>query len=164
MAEYEEEQIEFAILSLVKDPLIGHIAALAANVKSIMALEKHLDGVKPNWKDFLGDSSNSESAMTNGVLTTPHADYELCQATLDQAAILSSVERALQSDVPSDIIACRQELVTDQAGLRMAVEEQQHSQRSDDERAASRRHDHGSLVKKLLEILKRKHALKPLLA
>ena len=164
MAEYEEEQIEFAILSLIKDPLIGHVAALAVNIKSIMTIEKHLDNSKPDWKDFLAGSTSNEGALTNGVLLTPHPDYELCQATLDEAAILASVERALQSNISSDIIAHRQELVTKQAGLRMAIKEQQQSQRSDEERAASRRHDHGPLVKKLLEILERKHALKPLLS
>ena len=164
MAQYEEEQIEFAILSLVKDPLGSHVATLAANIQSIMALERRLNNVEPNWKDFVAYSTTSDSTLTNGILTAPDPDYELCQATLDEAKILSSIELVLLSHVPLDIIACRQELVTRQASLRAAIKEEQQSQRSDEVRAASRRHDHGPLVKKILEILKRKKALKFLLA
>ena len=163
MAEYEEEQIEFAILGLVKDPLIGHVAALAINIKSIIALERHLDNTKPDWKDFLAYSLATEGALTEGVLINPDPDYNIDQATLDQATILSSVDKTLQSDMLSDIIACRQDLVTEQTGLRMAIKEQQQSRRADEERAANRRHDHGPLVRKLLDILEHKHALKPLL-
>ncbi len=164
MAQYEEEQIEFAILSLVKDPLVSHVAALAANIQSIMALERRLDDVEPNWKDFVAYSTTNDSTLTNGILTAPDPDYELCQATLNEAEILPSIKVLVLSDVPLDIIAGRQELVTGQASLRAAIKEEQQSQRSDEERAASRRHDHGPLVKKILETLKRKKALKSLLA
>ena len=164
MAEYEEGRIEFAILSLVKDPLTSHVHALAENIKSIIALERRLDEVRPDWKDFMADTATSEGALTNGILTTPDPDYELCQASLDQAAILPSIEQAVKSDVPSDVIACRQKLATEQTTLRVAIKEDQQSQRSDEERAASRRHDHGPLVKKLLEMMKQKNALKQLLA
>lgn len=164
MAEYEEGQIEFAILSLVKDPLVGHVAALAVNVKSIIALERRLDNIASDWKSFVADSTLSEGALTNYILYNPDPGYELCQATLEQAAILPSIEGALQSDLASEIIARRQELVTEQASLRLAIKEEQQSQRSDEERAASRRHDHGPLVGKLLELLEHKVALESLLA
>lgn len=164
MAEYEEGQIEFAILSLVKDPLLSHVAALAVNVKSIIALERRLDNVASDWKSYVANSTLGEGALTNVILTSPDPGYELCQAMLDQAAILPSIEGALQSDLISDIIARRQELVTEQASLRLAVKEEQQSRRSDEERAASRRHDHGPLVSSLLEILEHKVALESLLA
>lgn len=163
MAECEEGQIEFAILSLVKDPLLSHVTALAVNVKSIIALERRLDNLGSDWKSCVANSTLGEGVLTNGNLTSPDPGYELCQAMLDQAAILPSIIEALQSDLVSEIIARRQELVTEQARLRLAITEEQQSRRSDEERAVSRRHDHGPLVSSLLEILEHKVALESLL-
>ncbi len=163
MAEYEGGQIEFAILSLVRDPLISHVAALAVNIKSIIALERRLDYVKPDWRNSVANYTMSEGALTNGILTSPDPEYELCQAMLDQVAILPSIEGALQCEAVSEIIVDRQQLVAEQAHLRLAIKEEQQSQRSDEERAASRRHDHGPLVRKLLGVLNHKNALKALL-
>ena len=163
MAQYEEGQIEFAILSLVKEPLTGHLSALAASVKTIVALETRLDEVKPDWRDFV-TSATAGNIATNDVLTKPDPGYELCQATVDQAVCLPSVEAAFKSDEASDLIASRQQLAAEQVTIRMAIKEGQQSRRVDEERAESRRYDHGPLIKKLLGILKEKGALKSLLA
>lgn len=164
MAQYEDGQIEFAILSLVREPLLHLIPSLAVNVKSIVTLSKRLDEVKPDWKDFTSSSANGGDVLTTEYLTSPDPEYELKQEVIDQAALPVSVEEVLQSNVVTDIVACLQEQVTAQARLRASIRLEQESRKSDNERAGSRRHDQGPLLRKLVEIQTGSRTIKAVLA
>ena len=164
MAQYEEGQIEFAILSLVKDPLTGRVDALAGNVKTIVALETRLDEVQPNWRNFMTTTTAGGDIPIDKVLTKSDPTYGLYQAMIDQAAYLPSVAAPFKNDDAQELIACRAEIAIEQVTIRMAIKEEQQSRQADIERAESRRHDHAPLVKKLLEFLNEKGALEPLLA
>lgn len=150
MAQYEEGQIEFAILSLVRDPLLETIPALAKNVKAINALSIRLDIVKPGWKDFVDSSTNGEIAGTDSLIGNTNLAYGLTQEMLDQAEPSQAVMALCLSDIASDILGHREQLVTTQAGLRMSIREEMQSNQSDEERAAARTCDYGARMQRFV--------------
>ena len=144
MAQYEEGHIEFAILSLVRDPLLEMVPALAENVKGINALSTHLDIVKPGWKDFIDSSTNGGIAGTDSVIRSLNLAYGLTQEMLNKAEPSQAVMDLCHCDIASDILGYREHLITAQAGLRMSVKEEVQSNQSDEERAAARTCDYGA--------------------
>lgn len=159
MAQYEEGQIEFAILSLVKEPLSGFIFDLARNVKCLGEVTKRLDSLKPDWRDFIESSSNVDHVLTENVVTGPDSIYELTHELIERSQLPQPLEDVFLHDA-TDIMEFREKLVLEQTGLRASIIEEQQSNRSDQERAASRRHDYGPAVEALVEILARKAVLK----
>lgn len=160
MAQYSEGQIEFAILSLVKEPLSRLVPALAENVKSLVTLTTRLDLLNSDWREFISNTSNSEGVKTEQLITGPDAIYELTLEMIKNSKVSQPVAEAVRLDRVAHVIALWQELVIAQAGLRAAIMEELQSSRSDHERAASRRHDYGLAVQTLIEILGRKNVLK----
>ena len=146
MAQYEEGQIEFAILSLVRDPLLEMIPALAKNVKAINALSTRLDTVSPGWKGSIDSSINGETAGTGGLISNPNLAYGLTQEMLDQAEPSQAVMDICHGDFASDILRHREQLVATQADLRMSIKEEMQSNQSDEERAAARTCDYGAMM------------------
>lgn len=159
MAQYEEGQIEFAILGLVKEPLSGFIFALAKNVKSLAIVTERLDSLKPDWRDFIESSANVDLLLTENVVTGPDSIYELTHELIERSQLPQSLEAVISRDLVADILECREKLVFEQTGLRASVIEEQQSNRSDHERAASRRYEYGPAVEALVAILARKAVL-----
>ena len=155
MAQYEEGQIEFSIMSLAKEPLSELVTALAQNVKSINFLSQHLDQVKPGWTDFLSEPTYSDNATNSDTILGPCEQYELRQTSIDQVKLCSKIQTQLTSDKVEELLAFRQELVTAQAGLRASFRDEAKAIKADNERATSRRNDKGQLAKGLLQVLGR---------
>ena len=155
MSEYEEGQIEFAILSLVRDPLLDLLPALATNIRGIQALAAHLDGITAKKeKDEL--TGHQEVPMNDDTLTGPDLNIGLTQDAIEQAQAPSSIESALGSHVVSTIRLCQQELCVAQIRLRALIRDECEAKHSDEEKANARRHDYGPLALKLAQILARK--------
>lgn len=155
MAQYEEGQIEFAIMALVKEPLTNLVAALAVNVKSITSLSQRLGQIKSDWRDFLPNVTDGDSAATHDALLGPCEQYEPPQDAIDRAKLPPAFETKLESDDVEELLASRQELITAQAGLGASIRDEAKVIRADNERAASRRNDNGLLAKGLLQVLAR---------
>lgn len=162
MAKYEEGQIEFAILGLVKEPLPGFISALARNVKSLGEVIKRLDALKPDWRDFIESSVDVDHVVADHVVTGPDSIYELTQELIEGSQLPQPLENVLLHGIAAEVMECRQKLVLEQTGLRASIIEEQQSIRSDQERAVSRQHDYGTAVGTLVDILARKGVLKDL--
>lgn len=161
MAQYEEGQIEFAILSLVRDPLLEMVPALAENVKGINALSNWLDIFKPGWKDFIDSSTDGEIAGSDSVITNHDLAYSLTQEMLDQAEPSQAVRDLCHGDVASDILGHREHLITVQAGLRTSIREEVQSNQSDEERAAARTCDYGARMQNFVREMRiKKQSLK----
>ena len=156
MALYEEGQIEFAILSLVGDPLLRLVPALAENIKSIAALSAQLDRVKPDWQDFVTGSTNGHLAEHEGLVSGPDPAYELTQDKFDQAKLSEKVVDLCLGDVAADIMTHRQELINAQAELRMSIKEELQSNVSDEERATARGCDYGASMQSFIRKLRTK--------
>ena len=144
MAQYEEEHIEFAILSLVKDPLLNLVPALASNVKSIVTLTFGLDKIEPDWRHLALADANEEAVKRDSYLTAPDAAYGLKQQDINDAPLLDEgIATMLTSENAGALLALRQKLITEQAGLRMDIREEMQAAQADEMRAASRSQDLG---------------------
>ena len=151
MAQYEEGHIEFAILSLVRDPLLEMVPALAENVKAINRLSTRLDMVKPGWKDFIDSSTDSEIAENS---SKPNLAYGLTQEILDHSEVSQTVTDLCYCNVASDILGHREKLIAMQAGLRMSIREEMQSNRLDEDKAAARTCDYGARMQNFVRKMK----------
>ena len=138
MAEYEEGQIEFAILSLVKDPLLELLPSLASNVKAIQLASTQLDRMKADWREF---------AQSDNPLTGPDGEFELTQGSIDSGVLPEKLEQKLLGGTVQSLISTYQELTTAQASVRAAIKGELESDRNDEAKAASRRFDYGPLLR-----------------
>lgn len=163
MAEYEEGQIEFAVLALVRDPLLTLVASLAENVRCLRALSARLDDLISDRKDLQSTLAQRLGPLFDGTLIGPDPSYDLSEDAINQASIPSAAEQKFRNPAEVDLLLYRQELESGQANLRRSIKEEQQSVRSDEERAASRRHDYGPTVQAWVRMLARKQALRPLL-
>lgn len=163
MAEYEEGQIEFAVLALVKDPLLTLVASLAENVRCLGALSARMDDITSDQKDLQMTLAQETNPLADGTLRGPDLSYNLSEDAIYQAAVPAAAEQKLRELAAVDLLAYRKELEGEQAGLRRSIKEGQQSVRSDEERAASRRHDYGPMVQAWVRMLARKQALRPLI-
>ena len=152
MAEYEEGQIEFSILSLVKDPLLDLIPILAENIKSLIAVTSYIEGIASEIA--LGEDQRGFEVP--GTLTSSDSAYGLTPGAIEQANVSSKVDSALQSQVLSDVIDCRRELLSSQAILRASIRNEYEAKHLEDQKANARRYDYGPLALKLAQVLARK--------
>ncbi|KAI4091754.1 MAG: hypothetical protein LQ348_006903 [Seirophora lacunosa] len=155
MAQYEEGQIEFAILALVKEPLAQLVPDLAQNIKSIISFSERLSQVNPDWEDFVHDVTGRDSETGHSMLSSLCVEYERLLEGIDQAELPPTVQMQLKNENIQELLAGRQELVTAQAGLRASIRDEAQTIRMENERAARRRHDKGLLTKGLLQVLGR---------
>lgn len=157
MAQYEEGQIEFAILSLVRDPLLNLVPALALNVKCIAAASRRLDKIKPDWREIILTSGEEGGIQSDGLLTSADAAFGLTSQDIDQARLPDScLDDNLSIEDVSKLVAWRQELVNKQACLRMGILEEHQSTQSDEQRAAARGRDFGAKMQHFARNVKAK--------
>lgn len=155
MAEYEEDQIEFSILGLVRDPTLELIEKLAVNVKRLQAI---------NRRTVASEAPSTDAVRIDDAILGPDPSYELTTEILDSVVI--SPDDA-QSDQVGDgdldaLLRRRQELCNAQRELRAAVREEQQSRRADEDYAAGRRFDYGPAIRTWVRFLARKRAIETL--
>lgn len=155
MEEYEEDQIEFSILSLGKDPLLGLTEKLAVNVKSLEVVNKRINA--------LGDTTKSMDVTEDNIILGQDASFALTREAIDDAEIPADQKETYESSSSEELSQHRQRLSNGQQELRAAIREEQQSQRADDDYAAGRRYDYGPAVRTWLRFLARKGALEGLL-
>ncbi|KAI4289722.1 MAG: hypothetical protein L6R35_000998 [Caloplaca aegaea] len=155
MAQYEEGQIEFVILALVKEPLTDLLPALAENIRSTISFSERLSQVNPDWEDFVPNIANRDSETSYSTLSGLGVEDERLRESIDQAELPSAIQMQLENENVQELLAGRQELVTAQAGLRASIRDQTQIIQLENERAARRRHDKGLLAKGLLQVLGR---------
>ena len=154
MAQYEEGQIEFAILSLVRDPLLDMIPALAENVKAISALSSRLDVINPGWEDLSDSSMKNETVGRNNSRVDAGLTYGITQRMLDQAQPSQAVIDLCHGSKVPEILALYKQLNTAQGNLRMSIREEMQSNQSDEERAAARTCDYGARMQNFVRKMK----------
>lgn len=155
MAQYEDGQIEFAILSLVKEPLIKLVAVLAENVKSITSIRRHLLQTQSDRGEPQPDSLDANDLVPQDLLLGPSEQYRLSQEAIDQAVLSPQTEQQLKGDDLVAMSAVMQQLSTAQTSIRASIRDEISAIQADDDRAASRRNDKGLLAKGLLQVLER---------
>ncbi|KAF4307917.1 Peptidase C12 ubiquitin carboxyl-terminal hydrolase 1 [Botryosphaeria dothidea] len=160
MAQYEEGQIEFGLLALVRDPLIEHRQYLAQNIKLIRTCEDRLSKINPEWKSF----AVTEDGAGDSVLSGPSSEHSITIADILQAKIPEATEKRISVDDDiMTLIDLRQKTITEQAGLRAAIRDEENAAAGDKEKAESRRHDYGPAIQTWLRLLAEEGVLKDLI-
>lgn len=157
MAAYEEDQIEFSILSLVKAPLAGLVSALASNMKSLFELSNHAPAMEDSWKMRIDSTGTDLSFKPDSVVCMSDPVYGLTQDMISQAVIPPFVQDTIQSREVPKMIQLWNELTTAQARLKVSIREEQLSNQLDQERADSRRFDYGPSIHNIIRVLAEKH-------
>ena len=157
MAQYAEEQIEFAVLSLVKDPVLGLRDALALNIKSIIALDSKLNQVAPGWRDSEGHSGQETSMLDH--ISGGDESYGVRQDDIDKGSLLDSeAAKTIANEDIQGMEGVRQSLISDQVGLRSACMDEVCLAVEDDKRVAARCRDLGSRIQRFSRLVKRKES------
>ncbi|KAJ5219799.1 hypothetical protein N7468_009003 [Penicillium chermesinum] len=154
MAAYEEGQIEFSILGLVRDPILDLTKQLACNVRQLERLNARLlaSDEQPSVKAMLAD--------LNETLLGPDLSFELTPAAINAASI---PEVEFDSCSIPELQEELRKLRDEQQMLRGRIREEQQSQRLDEDHATGRRYDYGPAVRTWLRFLARKQLLAELL-
>ncbi|KAJ5395438.1 uncharacterized protein N7487_009741 [Penicillium crustosum] len=154
MAAYEEEEIEFSILGLVRDPLPDLIHDLAVNVRTLEILNERATALCPS----------SDTLALDEIILGPDPSLSLTREDIDAAVIPQVTLDDYQTCSDEKLREYQQMISRVQRGLRARIREEQQSHRSDDEYAAGRRFDYGPAVRTWLRRLAQKQQLQELSA
>lgn len=157
MAEYEEDQIEFSILSVAKDPLVDLIDKLAANVRCLEIIQEHI-----NAHEGAGSKHEMVAAALENNALGPDRSYSLTRDCIDKAAIAADQEEKYRSCTMDELGQHLQQLSEAQHKLRATIKEEQQSHQADDDYAFGRRYDYGPAVRLWTRILARRRMLERL--
>lgn len=147
MSQYMEGQIQFVLLSLVKDPLDALRESLILNIKSLIKTGECLTKAKPEWESYITDDLKEGKSEPQGLLLGSDLGYRITNVDIEEALIPHVLqERLMAEERPEQLLAMRSELVTEQAGLREAVREELERVEDDERYAAERRHDYGPAI------------------
>jgi ubiquitin carboxyl-terminal hydrolase L5 len=155
MTAYEEDQIEFSVLSLVRDPLKDYTEQLVRNVRGLQSIRHRLN--------------ESQLEDIKAVLGTPDFDGVL----LDTDPALGLTEECLMGiEAPETGISGNDDnlpqeyvrLVNSQQGIKRLILEEMQLRRDEEAFAEGRRHDCSSAVEFWARALSSKGVVKDLLS
>ena len=145
MAQYEENQIEFAILSLVKDPILDLLSALAENVQGIVAAQSRLNVIEPDWRSFTTNEAHEErQGPLETILTGADPGLLLTYEQISSTRPDEVLATRLMNCEPTEALLIHKELITTQQGLKMTLQEEIQNRHVEDEKASGRTCDFGA--------------------
>ncbi|KAL3470187.1 ubiquitin carboxyl-terminal hydrolase [Aspergillus californicus] len=161
MLGYQEDQIEFSILSLTRDPQLELTDKLALNIKMLGAIEKALKAEKMGLN---GSAVPVFESLPEGTLSGADESYEVTPLAFDQATVPAEKMEGYLRCSMNELSRHRMELSEAQSKLRTAIREEQQLKRLDDENAARRRYDYGPAIRTWLRFLARKRVIGELIS
>jgi ubiquitin carboxyl-terminal hydrolase L5 len=154
MTEYEEDQIEFSVLSLVRDPLSDYTEQLARNVKSLQSIRHRLNESQlEDIKGILGPCD------FDGVLLDADPAFGLTEECLMGVEASESKNSGDSNELPGEYVR----LVNSQQSIKRSILEEMQLRRVEEAFAEGRRHDCSSAVTFWARALARKDVVKELL-
>lgn len=157
MASYDEGAGDFVLMSLVHDPLVSLVAALAENVRANQATTSRLERSNSLRPKSMTNGDCSNSGPTDLVLG-PDPAFGLTQTAIDHASISERTTTILNDDDLAKVVENHSELIATQTAIRASIKGELDSRRADEEKANGRRFDFGPLALKMARILARKRA------
>ncbi|CRG83265.1 ubiquitin carboxyl-terminal hydrolase L5 [Talaromyces islandicus] len=151
--EYEEGNIAFSVLGLVRDPLQDHIERLALNVKLLQFLHHHVPE----------HSNRMRERLSGFVLLEAKAEFGLTEKILDLVGDQTSETDRYKECSSDELFDEYSRLVNEQQSIIRSINEEVHSRQMDDAYAEGRRHDYSSAVEFWARTLIRKGALADLI-
>ena len=158
IAQYEEGQIEFAIMSLVKDPLIGFSEELAQNVRDLTVLSTRRPC--PRLVTKPGDSQDpggGPQGFDDEVVLGPHERYGLSQSTIDASEASAEILEIAESGADAVRQTALARLIAEQGRLRIVILEEVEARTLERKRVECRQHDFSPLVRKVAEIVAKRN-------
>jgi ubiquitin carboxyl-terminal hydrolase L5 len=147
MTQFAEGGIHFALMALVKDPLIERQEELAANIALLQAIEAGLDAVHTDWRAFDGE-------FVGELLQGSSEEYGVSDEMI--ASVIMSkanAERLAGAEGADALLGWRKRVGGDQRGLKIGVMEEQRAAQEDQQRADERRGDWNPVLQDLLMCL-----------
>jgi len=139
---YEQDEIRFTLLAIVKKPLTILQSQLSTNMKLAGLIERRLDSLGVNWKSTLSEASINPEVQTD-------------VTDLDQAMV-TDIESEL--DV-ARLVDRRAKLIQEQDTLRFKMREEQEKLETYTTYATRKQHDYSPFIRKMLGFLVDKHSL-----
>jgi ubiquitin carboxyl-terminal hydrolase L5 len=153
MTEYEEDQIEFSVLSLVRDPLRDHIEELARNVKEL--------------QNIRGRLSDTQLADVRGVLGNEVYEQIILGASPALGLTEEDVNRVEAVDKERSVDELPEEyvrLANSQRDIERSIKDEMQIRQSDQTFAEGKRHDYSAAMEFWARALARKGVVKEFLA
>ncbi|KAL2862914.1 ubiquitin C-terminal hydrolase 37 [Aspergillus lucknowensis] len=163
MEEYEEDQIEFSILSLARDPLPDLVEKLALNIKQLEAIERAIASHGRDEGDVANVGPRAIEPLPENTLLGPDKSYGVTENDLRQISMSPEREQGYLRCTMDELAQHREEQSRAQIELRATVREEQQSQQADDDYAAGRRYDYGPAIRTWLRFLARKQIIEGLI-
>lgn len=141
IAQYDHDGVQFNLLSLCRSPLRSIPENLAGNIQSVVAIERLLTAVLPDWKQFTeGDNCNT--------LLGPDESFGVSKHLLDQEQMRNSAQRQLEDAGrdPSMLLELHSAWVADQKHLRRLYLEEVALIGHENEQAARRKQDRTPMI------------------
>lgn len=161
MNEYEEDQIEFSILSLVKDPLPGLVDKLAGNIKHLQAVNERIMALK--GEDRPDSETGVADALNENTIWGSDPSFCLTQEKLDNTELPANPKGMYESCPADELNQHRQRLSDEQRDLRATVRDEQQTQQADEDYATGRRYDYVPAVRTWMQFLAQKRAIDSLI-
>lgn len=161
MNEYEEDQIEFSILSLVKDPLPGLVDKLAGNIKHLQAVNERIRALK--GEDRPDSETGVADALNENTIWGSDPSFCLTQEKLDNTELPANPKEMYESCPADELNQHRQRLSDEQRDLRATVRDEQQTQQADEDYATGRRYDYVPAVRTWMQFLAQKRAIDSLI-
>ncbi|KAL4792312.1 ubiquitin carboxyl-terminal hydrolase [Aspergillus venezuelensis] len=149
MAAYAEDQIEFSILSLARDPLPGLVDQLASNIRQLQSVSKSM-------QETNSAEARAMASLPENTLLGPDISYQVTLEAIEGKGVSEDDNLQFSAD---DLAKRTIDLATAQQVLRGEIREHQQSQRADEEYAAERRFDYGPAIRTWLRLLARKQVI-----
>lgn len=147
MAQYAASEIQFNIMAVVHDPMMGCVEALAANIKALHAVDEKLTGVVEDWREMLDNESGETLLGQSHELGLQNVDIERAEITPRDVMALAEAEDL------SQLLELRKETALQQCGLRHACRDEMAEVKKDAEKAKNRRHDYSTFAREWLGAL-----------
>ena len=149
MASYESDQIEFAILSLVKDPLRSLLPSLAQSTKNLESIVSRLRELD---QTFHHDAANCVISL--------EPRYRLTEDLFTSQDFSAGDPEILMSGDKTLLYDMYERVLTTQDRLRSEIQEEIDVESLEDERTTRRRHDHSPLIQTWIRLLAQHEAIK----
>ena len=155
MFKYQQDGVQFNLLSLCRSPLRSCPEKLAESFHAIKMIKKVLEAVQPNWQQF---TEVHETTIISGADDAFGVSQDLVDRARFSQELTEKIENA-KSDATA-AINLYQELVRDQLELQRYYWDEVALVGQEDEHANRRKQDYTSLIYNSIKTLSEKGVLK----
>ncbi|RDW87196.1 ubiquitin C-terminal hydrolase 37 [Aspergillus mulundensis] len=160
MAEYDEGQIAFSVLSFGRDPLPNLVEQLAMNIKQLQLAERTITSREPKES---GSGPQIMPFLAENTLLGLDGSYGVTERVLNGAVIAPGKAEEYLSYSTDELAKHCADMSSAQEKLRIEIRDKQQLHRADDEYAEGRRYDYGPAIRTWLRLLARKRIVEDLI-